>query len=333
MSRTSRRVSAVVRRHRRGALLLLPLFLGLAACGGSSGGAGSATSGTTTAPMTGTVPVSATYPVTVSAANGPLTLASAPHRIVSLSPTATEMLYAIGAGTQVVAVDDNSSYPTSAPRTKLSAFQPNAEAVVGYQPDLVVLSNDANGLLAALKKLKVPALLLPAAQNLTGSYNQEMMLGTATGHLDGANKVVKDTQSRISAAVASVPAASGTPISVYHELDQTYYSAASSTFIGSIYTLFGLKNIADSAAGAASSGGYPKLSAEYVLTSGPGLIVLADSRCCGQSPARVSARPGFSALPAVKNHRVIAIDDDIASRWGPRVADFVEAVAKALGGK
>ena len=316
--------------RRRVGLLLLPLAVALAACGGGSGGTASASGASTSA----TSPASPTvaFPVTVSGANGKLTLASAPHRIVSLSPTATEMLFAIGAGSQVIAVDDNSSYPTSAPRTKLSAFQPNAEAVVGEEPDLVVLSNDANGVLAALKKLHVPTLLLPAAGNLTDSYNQEMVLGTATGHVDGAAKIVKETQAKISAAVASVPAPS-TPMSVYHEVDQTYYSATSSTFIGSIYTLFGLRNIADKASGAASSGGYPKLSAEYVLTAGPDLIVLADSRCCGQTPAKVAARPGFTALPAVKANRVIAIDDDIASRWGPRIADFVQAVAKALDGK
>lgn len=316
--------------------LLLPALL-LSACGGgSSGGAaagstpaasstGSGSAGASTAP-------SGTFPVTVHGGNGSVTLNAAPHRIVSLSPTATEMLFAIGAGGQVVAVDSDSNWPASAPRTKLSGFQPNAEAVVGYRPDLVVISNDANGLLAALTKLSVPTLLLPAASRIADGYQQELTLGTATGHQAQAQQLVSSVQKEISAAVASVPKPAK-PLSVYHELDQNYYSVTSSTFIGSLYQMFGLTNIADRAKGAAASGGYPKLSAEYVVTSSPDLIVIADYKCCGQTPAVVAKRPGFSALPAVKNDRVIGVDDDIASRWGPRVADFAHAIAKALGGR
>jgi iron complex transport system substrate-binding protein len=125
------------------------------------------------------------------------------------------------------------------------------------------------------------------------------------------------------------PAAKG--LKVYHELDQTYYSATSATFIGSIYSRFGLKNIADEAKN--TSGGYPKLSGEFVVTAAPDLIVLADTKCCQQTAASVAKRPAFASVPAVKNGRVLAVDDDIASRWGPRVADFAEAVAKALGGR
>jgi ABC-type Fe3+-hydroxamate transport system substrate-binding protein len=117
---------------------------------------------------------------------------------------------------------------------------------------------------------------------------------------------------------------------VYHELDQTYYSATSSTFIGSIYKMFGLENIADGAPKAGS--GYPQLSAEYVVGQKPDLIVLADTVCCQQSEQTVAKRPAFDTVPAVKEHRVLAIEDDVAGRWGPRVADFAEAVAKELRG-
>jgi iron complex transport system substrate-binding protein len=304
-----------------------PVLALVAACGGASSG-GAVTPATAAA----TSEAAVTYPLTVQAANGAVTLKAQPKRIVSLSPTATEMLYAIGAGPQVIAVDSLSDYPAQAPRTKLSSFQPNAEAVVGYNPDLVVLSNDANGLLAALGKLGVPALLLPAAKDLPDSYTEEKALGAATGHPDGAAKVAQATSARVQAAVASVPA-SAKGLKVYHEIDQTYYSVTSSTFLGSIYAQFGLKDIADGAKSAASSGGYPQLSAEFVVTSAPDLIVLADSKCCGQSPLAVSKRPAFAGVPAVTGNRVIAIDDDIASRWGPRTADFAELVAKALGGK
>jgi len=251
--------------------------------------------------------------------------AAVPHRIVSLSPTATESLFAIGAGKQVVAVDDQSDYPKRAPKTTLSGFTPNVEAIAGYRPDLVVLSGDANGVVAGLKKLGIRVVLQQAAKNLGGTYAQIRQLGVVTGHPKQAKAVVIRMQKAIAKAVKGVPKRR---LAVYHELDPTYFSATSSTFIGRIYKLFGLRNIADAADSTAS--GFPQLSAEYIVSSNPGLIVLADTRCCSQSAATVGSRPGWGGLAAVRNHRVVGIDDSVASRWGPRVVDFVRAVAKAL---
>jgi len=312
------------------ALAAAALAAGLAACGTTAAGPAGTPAAPSTSPSGSPTFSAAEFPVTVRGANGPVTLATPPSRIVSISPTGTEMLYAIGAGAQVVAVDDYSTFPQEAPRTKLSAYQPNAEAIAGYDPDLVVVSNDSGGFVAALTKLKLPTVVLPAAKSLDESYQQVTTLGAATGHPTEAAAVVERTRSRIQAAVASVPKpkTGDQPLRVYHELDDKYYSASSSTFIGSVYSLFGLKNVADEAKDAA--GGYPQLSAEYVVTAEPDLIVLADTKCCKQSPATVAKRPAFAALPAVKNGRVLGVDDDIASRWGPRTADFAEAVAKAL---
>jgi iron complex transport system substrate-binding protein len=136
-------------------------------------------------------------------------------------------------------------------------------------------------------------------------------------------------QDRIAAAIDSVPA-DVQGMRVYHELDPSFFSAASSTFVGSIYTQFGLENIADGAPDA--TGGYPQLSAEYIAGQAPDLIVLADTKCCEQSAAILAQRPAFDTLPAVQEGRVLEADDDIASRWGPRVADFAEAVAATLQG-
>jgi iron complex transport system substrate-binding protein len=304
------------------ALLALPaaLALVLTGCGGSSSGDDRAA-----APPT----ADGAFPVTVSGADGELTLDEQPGTIVSMSATATEMLFAIGAGDQVEAVDDNSNYPEDAPITDLSAFTPNAEAIAEYAPDLVVLSDDLNGIVDTLDSLSVPTLLLPAAQTLDDSYEQLEVLGDATGHAEEADEVVADMQDRISAAVESVPAeARGTR--VYHELDPSFYSAASSTFIGSIYAQLGLENIADGAPDA--TGGYPQLSAEYIAGQAPGLIVLADTKCCGETAQTVAQRPAFGTLPAVQEGRILEADDDVASRWGPRVADFAEAVAGTLQG-
>jgi ABC-type Fe3+-hydroxamate transport system substrate-binding protein len=308
-------------RRSRAAALLIPLSLALTACGGeSSAGQEDAASSSAAEEQA--------FPVTVTGDNGELTLEEQPEAIVSMSASATEMLFAMGAGPQVEAVDSTSNYPEDAPVTDLSAFTPNAEAIAGYQPDLVVLSDDLNGIVDALDALSVPTLLLTAPQTLEDSYEQFETLGAATGHADDAAKAVQDVQDRIDAAVESAADAEG--MSVYHELDPSFYSASSSTFIGSIYGLFGLENIADEAPGAET--GYPQLSAEYVVGAAPDLIVLADTICCEQSVETVAQRPAFDTVPAVQEGRVLAANDDIASRWGPRVADFAESVAETLAG-
>jgi iron complex transport system substrate-binding protein len=248
-----------------------------------------------------------------------------PHRIISLSPTATESLFAIGAGKQVVAVDDQSDYPKRAPRTSLSGYTPNLEAIAGFQPDLVVISGNPGDVVGGLRKLGIRVLLQPAAKNLGEAYAQIRQLGVATGNRKSANALASRMKKTIAKTIASVPRRK---LSVYHELDPTYYSATSQTFIGRIYKLFGLRNIADAADSTAS--GYPQLSGEYILAQNPSLIVLADTRCCGQSAASVASRPGWSGLAAVRSHRVVGIDDSVASRWGPRIVNFVQAVARAL---
>src|SRR3954462_4295728 len=198
------------------AALLLSLLLALTGCGGSSSGAAAAA----------TKPPAGDWPVTVTGDNGKLTLEAKPEKIVSMSASATEMLFAIDAGDQVEAVDSTSNYPEGVPTTDLSSFPPNAEAIAKYNPDLVVLSDDLNGIVDALGALKVPTLLLGAAKTLDDTYTQLDTLGVATGHADKADDVVADMQKWIKAAVASVPdGAKGQK--VYHELDPTFYSAAS----------------------------------------------------------------------------------------------------------
>jgi iron complex transport system substrate-binding protein len=247
-----------------------------------------------------------------------------PHRIVSLSPTSTEDLFALGAGKQVVAVDQDSNYPQRAPRTKLSGFTPNVEAVANYHPDLVVISYDPGNFASQLRALGIKVVFEAAADNLKQAYGEILQLGRLTGHNIGAKAVVHSMQTHLAAIVRSVPK-TRRHLRVYHELDPTYYSATSSTFIGSVYKLFGFRDIADGAGGAA--GGYPQLSAEYIVSTSPNIVVLADSVCCGQNAATVAARPGWSGISAVTHHRVIAVNDSVASRWGPRIVDFARAIA------
>ena len=269
---------------------------------------------------------SAAFPVTVHTANGDVVVKARPTRIVSLSPTGTEDLFAVGAGKQVVAVDDQSDYPKSAPHSSLSGYTPNIEAIAGYKPDLVVVSNDLGGVVASLQKLGITVLLEPAADNVAQAYDEIRQLGRATGHESTAAGVVRTMEKQLTAILRSVPK-SNRHLSVYHELDPTYYSATSQTFIGRIYKLFGFRNIADAAD--ATHSGYPQLSAEYIVNANPQMIVLADSVCCGQKASTVAARPGWSGIAAIAHHRVITVDDSVASRWGPRIVDFARAIAAA----
>lgn len=267
----------------------------------------------------------ASYPVTV----GNVTLDKRPERIVSLSPTATEMLFAIDAGPQVVAVDDQSTYPPDAPRTDLSGFKPNAEAIAAENPDLVVLSDDTNKIVEQLTALKIPTFLTPAAKALDETYAQIGGLGTLTGHPAEASALAERMRTQIDKIVQSVPKR-GTPLSYYYELDPTLYSVTSSTFIGSVFSRFGLTNIADAADPDGAKGGYPQLSQEVLVKANPDMIFLADSKCCAQSPATVKARKGWTEVTAVRSGQIVALDDDVASRWGPRVVDLTQSIADAV---
>jgi iron complex transport system substrate-binding protein len=275
---------------------------------------------------------SSDFPLTLKLADGTFTFTTPPRAIVSLSPTATEMLYAIGAGSQVKAVDSYSDYPTNAPKTTLNAYDPNVEAIAKYNPDLVVVASDTTGFNTQMAALKIPVLYDPAAANLAQAYAEYGPLGKATGHVAQAAKEVATIKEKIAHIVATTPhAKKGT--TYYYELEPDYYSVASSTFVGKLFSLLGLTSIADSAAGIASSGGYPQLNAEFILKANPSYIFLADTICCHASPTTVAKRPGWSALNAVKDHRVIKLNDDIASRWGPRITILLQDVANALKGK
>jgi cobalamin transport system substrate-binding protein len=265
------------------------------------------------------------FPVAVEGTSGQVTIDERPERIVSLSPTATEDLFAIGAGEQVIAVDDQSNFPPEAPATELSGFEPNVEAIAGFEPDLVVFATDPGDLGSSLEGLGITALQLDAAPTLEVAYEQIEQLGLATGHTDEAQALVDDMRSEIEGLANTADPASGT--SFYYELDDTFYSVTSKTFIGQLFALLGLENIADEAG--KGGGGYPQLSAEYILASDPDLIFLADTKCCGQSLETVSQRPGWHELSAVTRGHVVPLDDDIASRWGPRIVDLLRQISEA----
>ncbi len=317
------------------ALLSLVVVLLAGACGADSEATPNQPA-TTTAAVTTTVDAPAItaatttseapslFPVTIDTDSGSVVIEALPTRIVSLSPTATETLFAVGAGDQVVAVDEYSYYPAEAPVTDLSGFSPNVEAILSYTPDLLIIAESPNDLQIAVEAVGIPVLLFGPAATLDDVYTQIEKLGSATGHSSESTALVIGMKDRIAVAIADIEPADEPP-TYFHELDPTYYSVTSQTFIGQIYGLLGIESIADAAD--PDGYGFPQLSEEYIIDADPGFIFLADAQCCGESSDTVSARPGWGNMQAVRGDRVIEVDADIASRWGPRIVDFIESVA------
>ena len=308
---------------------LLVLFT-VAACGGAqtSDDAAPTPEATASSAPSEAATDRAPFPVTVEAANGEVTLDEQPTSIVSLSPTATEMLFAIDAGDQVTAVDEFSTHPSEAPTTDLSGYEPNVEAIAGYEPDLVVIADDGADLSTALGELDIPVIVAPAAQTLDDTYAQIEQLGAATGHEAEAAGLVEQMHDDIDKITGDLPE-TDRPLTYYHELDDTYYSVTSDTFIGQIYELAGLTSIADEVDDDASDG-YPQLSEEFIIDADPGLIFLANTICCGQTAETVAERPGWDQIAAVRDGAVVELDDDVASRWGPRIVDLLRTIGDAV---
>ena len=249
------------------------------------------------------------------------------QRIVSISPTATEMIFAIGAGDRVVAVDQFSYYPAEAPVTDIDGWNPNVEAIASYDPDLVLMQTSGD-VGASLGALGIDVWAHDAPFMFDDVYVQIEQLGAVTGQDDEAAALVAGMQAQIAELVAAAPDASG--LSYYHELDNTLYTVTSSTFIGQVYGLFGLTNVADRADADGSAWGYPQLSDEYLVDADPDIIFLADTLCCGQDAQTVAARPGWDQLTAVQAGRIVELNDDVVSRWGPRLVDFIAAISGVL---
>lgn len=274
------------------------------------------------APSGGATPPADGFPVTV----GELTLDSPPTAIVSLSPTATEMLFAIGAGDEVVAVDDQSTYPADAPITDLSGFTPNVEAIATYDPDLVVISYDPGDLVTQLGSLDIPVHLVPDnPRDLTDVYAQIADLGTLTGHPDEAADLVEQMSTEIDQIVAGVPERES-PLRYYFEIEDTLFTYTSESIVGSLLEMVGGENIAVADDPSQST---MQLSPEFVVSADPEIIFLANAQY-GETVESVSAREGWSDITAVRTGRIVELSPDIAARWGPRVPDLMREIADAV---
>ncbi|NNF65669.1 MAG: ABC transporter substrate-binding protein [Acidimicrobiia bacterium] len=268
------------------------------------------------------------FPVTVTSAAGETTIEERPERIAALSATHVEMLFAVGAGEQVIAGDLFANYPPEAGGIELlDSFNLNVESLIALDPDLVILSFDPVDAVAALDAVGIPTLLLGTATSIEEAYTQTLTVGDASGHLSEARELVLAMQSDMDAIVDTV-GGSAEGLTYYHETDPfSYYTPNSASFIGQLYNLLGMENIADAAPDEFGSG-FPQLSPEFIVDANPDLIVLAAG---GDEVSTLAERPGWDTMTAVANDNVAVIDTDVASRWGPRIVELLRAIADAAG--
>jgi iron complex transport system substrate-binding protein len=196
---------------------------------------------------------------------------------------------------------------------------------------LVIISYDANQIKEKLTAVGVKVIEQEPPLNLAGALDQIRRLGALTGHVTKADALAASIKTTIAQDIASVPKHPGKTLTAYYELDTTYYSLTSSTFVGLLLKFLGVVNIAD-AQNTTADAGYPQLSAEYILSADPKMIFLADTICCKVSAATVAKRPGFSKVVAVKDGEVIGLNDSVASRWGPRLSLLMNQLTASVKG-
>jgi iron complex transport system substrate-binding protein len=261
-----------------------------------------------------------------------VTLAAPAKRVVSLAPSNTEILYALGAGAVVAGRDSFSDYPpeaTQVPSIGDEAPHINAEAVVALHPDLVL----AAGITSPddVKQLASLGLVVYTTSNagsLDDIYHDIMAVGQLVGKADAAGQLVTGMQARVAAVKAKTAAISQHPI-VFYELDATDpskpWTPGPGSFIDQLIGMAGGANAGDIA-----KDPYAQLSLEQLVSQNPDIIVLGSAKYGGQTPDTVAARPGWGGIKAVKNHMVYIFDDDLVSRPGPRVVDGLEQLAKLI---
>jgi iron complex transport system substrate-binding protein len=252
-------------------------------------------------------------------------------RIVSLGASNTEILFAIGAGSQIAGCDLTSDYPAGAKPLAVIADYPvlNVESIVALQPDLVlaaeIISPEQVQSMRSLG-LKVFYLANPATLP-DGLFANIRTVGRLTGRTAEAEKIVSDLQHRFDSVRQQTAAAASTPL-VYYELDATDpakpYTAGPGSFVDMLIGLAGGKNL-----GAGLSSVWAQISAEEILHQDPDVILLGDTGY-GITVESVAARPGWKNLAAVKRGSVYAVDSNLVVRPGPRLADGLETIARYL---
>ena len=260
---------------------------------------------------------------TTTAAPVPLPAPTDIGRIVSVSPTHTETLFALGLGEFVVGVDSTSDFPDAAldvRRDDLQADSADLGPLLALDPDVVIIGDDPTGLAQRLDTEGVASFSGPEPDTLDDVYAQILGIAGVVGRPDLGEDLVVSMRASVAAAVASLPAESGR--TYFHEIDPSLVTITSGNFLDAVYGELGLESIV-----AADPSGFTAVTSDQVLSADPDVIMLADVECCSVNVDVLANRPGWSGLTAVSNGAVVELQDYMVMRWGPRVVDLVEAVA------
>ena len=265
------------------------------------------------------------FPRTIEDSGGTsVTIAAPPQRIVSHSPGATEILFAIGAGGRVVAADEFSDYPAATAQLERVAYaSPDPERELALDPDLVLMAGNQLQQVEQFRGLGMTVLYVEEAATVAGVLDSVRLFGELTGNEQRAEALAEEMRARIEAVTAELADFERGP-RVFFELDATLFTVGSDTFVGDLLTLLKASNIAE---GATSP--FPQLTAEAVIEANPEVVLLADGEF-GESLETACARPGWSAIAACETGRVHAIDPDLTNRPGPRVVEGLEQIARLL---
>jgi iron complex transport system substrate-binding protein len=309
----------------RPATRFIPLLIGVVLVGCAAPGAPPSPAAPAPPAAAAGLAGQAPFPVTVvDGAGRQVTLARAPARIVSVAPSATEILYALGLGEQIVAVDQHSNFPPeAAAKATLGPYaRPDLEAIVAAAPDLILATGAHLKTIApALEERRLTVLVLEP-KTLPEVLDSIRLVGEVTGRREAASRLVEELRERGDAVTARV-AGRARP-RVYVELSPKLHSAGPGSFLDDLLRRAGGENVA---AGAAAP--WPQLSQEALLLSDPQVVLLVYVGDV-ETPETIRARPGWAGVSAVREGRVVVVDPDLTTRAGPRVAEALETLARAL---
>ncbi len=247
-----------------------------------------------------------------------------PKSIVALSPSAAEILFAVGAGDQVSAVSEFTDYPAeAAAKPVVGGFDGKTlsiETIMSFKPDLVYLTEGMHNFLIATLESNGIAYYISKGDSIASVEKEILDVGKLTGHDKEAKKVVDGMEKKL----AKVAKKSGAPVKVYYEVwNAPYMSVGTTSFINDVIVKAGGENIF-----ADLTDAYPMVSEESIISRQPAVILIPSSS--GQAASSVALRNGWADIPAVKNGKVFVVDDNVYTRPGPRIADVVEEMAGLL---
>lgn len=254
-----------------------------------------------------------------------VTLDGVPERIVSAAPTPTEILFAIGAGSQVVGVDDFSDYPAAAANlTKVGAYPLNIESIVALEPDLVVSSDLVPASqLDQLESQGIPYVIF-ADRTLEDVFKTIRLAGIITGHVTEADALAESLSSRVDAITNKTLAEGVDTPDVFVEY-YPMWTYGPGSFGDDLIKLAGGRNIAENA-----SSEYPEVTSEFVIAEDPEVIVYTVGVMSTTTPESIADRSGWSNITAVEQGAIFSIDDNLLSRYGPRIVDGLESLAEII---